>query len=53
MPYHFTLIIPHKNVPDLLQRCIKSLPERNDMQVVIVDDNSDPEQVDFANLSDL
>lgn len=53
MPYIFTLIIPHKNIPDLLQRCIKSIPKRNDMQVIIVDDNSDPMQVDFTNFPGL
>lgn len=48
MSYNFTLIIPHKNIPTLLQRCIESLPKRNDMQVLIVDDNSDPKQVNFT-----
>lgn len=49
MPYIFTLIIPHKNIPHLLQRCIDSVPERDDMQIIIVDDNSNPAQVDFTN----
>ena len=48
MSYNFTLIIPHKNIPTLLQRCIESVPKRNDMQVLIVDDNSDPKQVNFT-----
>lgn len=39
--YKITIIIPHKNIPILLERCVNSIPERDDIQVVIVDDNSD------------
>lgn len=45
--YFFSIIIPHKNIPDLLQRCLDSIPKREDVQVIIVDDNSDPQKVDF------
>lgn len=38
---NYTFIIPHKNCPDLLQRCVDSIPEREDIQIVVVDDNSD------------
>ncbi len=41
MIYNFSFIIPHKNCPDLLQRCVDSIPERDDVQVIVVDDNSD------------
>lgn len=44
---NFTFIIPHKNIPDLLQRCIDSIPKREDVHIVVVDDNSDPSLVDF------
>lgn len=37
----FSFIIPHKNCPDLLQRCIDSIPIRDDIQIIVVDDNSD------------
>lgn len=37
----YTFIIPHKNCPDLLTRCVESIPERDDIQIVVVDDNSD------------
>ena len=47
--YKFTIIIPHKNIPHLLQRCLYSIPKRDDLQVIIIDDNSDPEIVDFEN----
>lgn len=40
MVIKYTIIIPHYNTPDLLVRCLKSIPEREDIQVVIVDDNS-------------
>lgn len=40
---NYSIIIPHKNIPHLLQRCLKSIPRRKDVQIIIVDDNSDPE----------
>lgn len=30
----FTIIIPHKDIPDLLVRCLKSIPVREDIQVI-------------------
>ncbi len=42
------IIIPHHNTPQLLQRCIDSIPEREDVQIYIVDDNSDSQIVDFG-----
>lgn len=47
MEYTYTLIIPHKNIPKLLLRCINSVPERDDLQIIVVDDNSNPEVMDF------
>lgn len=43
----YSIIIPHKNIPDLLQRCLDSVPVRDNVQVIVVDDNSDEEKVDF------
>lgn len=43
----FSIIIPHKNIPSLLQRCLDSIPQRDDVQIIIVDDNSNPQNVDF------
>ena len=37
---NYTIIIPHKNSPDLLKRCLNSIPPREDVKVVVVDDNS-------------
>lgn len=45
---NFSIIIPHKDTPDLLQRCLDSIPIRDDVQVIVVDDNSDGNKVDFA-----
>ena len=36
----FSIIIPHKEIPDLLMRCLKSIPITRDIQVIVVDDNS-------------
>jgi glycosyltransferase involved in cell wall biosynthesis len=44
---NYSILIPHKNTPDLLQCCLDSIPEREDIQIIIVDDNSDPDKVDF------
>lgn len=41
MNYNISIIIPHKNIPKLLERCLNSIPEREDIQIIIVDDNSD------------
>ena len=49
MNYIYSIIIPHKNSPELLSRCLDSIPNRDDLQVVIVDDNSDENIVDFSN----
>jgi len=43
----YSIIIPHKNIPALLQRCLDSIPNREDVQIIIVDDNSDSNKVDF------
>lgn len=37
----YSFIIPHYNNPKLLSRCINSIPVRNDVEVIVVDDNSD------------
>lgn len=36
----YSIIIPHYNIPDLLMRCLKSIPVREDVQVIVVDDCS-------------
>jgi glycosyltransferase involved in cell wall biosynthesis len=44
---YYSIIIPHKNTPHLLQRCLDSIPQRKDVEIIIVDDNSDSSIVDF------
>lgn len=53
MDFIYSIIIPHKNIPKLLQRCLDSIPERDDVQVIIVDDNSDSAIVDFEHFPGL
>lgn len=40
MQYHYSIIIPHYNSPELLLRCLRSIPIREDIQVIVVDDCS-------------
>lgn len=42
-----SIIIPHRNIPLLLERCIQSIPVSTNMEVIIVDDNSNGSKVDF------
>lgn len=39
---NYSIIIPHHNTPDLLKKCIESIPAREDIQIIVIDDNSDP-----------
>ncbi len=49
----FSIIVPHYNSPELLRRCLDSIPRRDDIQIIVVDDNSDPAKVDFDNFPGL
>lgn len=44
---NYSIIIPHKNIPNLLARCLSSIPQRQDLEIIVVDNNSDPNIVDF------
>lgn len=37
----YSIIIPHRNRPHLLLRLLGSIPPRDDIQVIVVDDNSE------------
>lgn len=39
--YLASIIVPHHNIPGLLRRCLASIPRRDDLQVIVVDDHSD------------
>ena len=45
MDFTYSVSIPHFNSPQLLSRMLKSIPERDDIQVIIVDDGSENENV--------
>lgn len=51
--YNYSIIIPHKNIPKLLEQCLASIPQRDDVQIIVVDDNSDPAAVDFVHFPGL
>lgn len=38
--FTYSIIIPHKDIPDLLQRCLDSIPQRTDIETIVVDDGS-------------
>lgn len=42
MEHHvaISIIIPHYNIPMMLVRALQSIPKRNDVQVIVVDDGS-------------
>ena len=40
MKFKYSFIIPHRNSPALLNRLIESIPQRKDIEIIIVDDNS-------------
>lgn len=53
MNFDYTIIIPHKNTPELLKKCLDSIPDRDDVMTIVVDDNSSPDIVDFTNFPGL
>lgn len=46
MDYNYSIAIPHYNSPVLLERMLRSIPERDDIQLIVVDDGSKKENVD-------
>lgn len=46
---NYSIIIPHYNIPHLLLRCINSIPNRKDIEIIIVDDCSDSEYYNILN----
>lgn len=45
MDYKYSIIIPHHNSAVLLERMLHTIPERNDIQIIVVDDGSKPDEV--------
>ena len=50
---HYSVIIPHHNCLDLLCKCIKSIPSRNDIEIIVVDDNSNQQEIIKQSLNSL
>ena len=46
-----SIIIPHHNNQHLLQRCVNSIPPKDNIEIIIVDDNSNNKIVDFDKLA--
>lgn len=42
-----SIIIPHHNIASLLTRCINSIPINSNHEIIIIDDNSDSQLVNF------
>ena len=40
----YSFIIPHHNSPELLQDLLNTIPQRADVEVIVVDDNSDADK---------
>lgn len=49
----YSIVIPHRNTPDLLQRLIDSIPMREDIEIIVVDDNSDKDKKAAISRSDV
>lgn len=45
---NYSFIIPHHNTPELLERCINTIPLRKDIEIIVVDDNSDIDKKPFC-----
>jgi len=50
---NYSIIIPHKDCPELLNRCLDSIPKRGDLQIIVVDDNSDSDKKPVVNRKDV
>lgn len=47
----YSIIIPHKNSLKFLDCCLKSIPHRDDVEIIVVDDNSCISRNDFPRIS--
>lgn len=51
--FTYTFIIPHHNSPGFLNRCLDSIPARDDIQIIVVDDNSSQDAKPCVKRSDV
>lgn len=40
MEITYSIVIPHYKIPELLVKCLLSIPKRDDVQIIVVDDHS-------------
>lgn len=45
---NYSIIIPHRNSGTLLKRLIGTIPQRNDIQLIVVDDCSDNDEFELV-----
>ena len=50
---NYSFIIPHHNNPELLNRCLDSIPQRDDIEIIVVDDNSDADKRPYVTRTDV
>ena len=46
--YNLSIIIPHFNTPELLEKLLISIPDKEDIQIIVVDDNSTKELDNYS-----
>ncbi len=46
--FSLSIIIPHFETPDLLEKLLKSIPNLNDIQIIVIDDNSTIKTIDSS-----
>ena len=44
----YSIVVPHRNQLGFLRRCVESIPKRDDIQIIVVDDNSDISDEDWT-----
>lgn len=49
---NYSFIIPHKDSQEFLYKCIESIPIRDDIEIIVVDDNSENKEFDENYLKD-
>ncbi len=50
VPVTYSVVIPHRNTPDLLLRCLRSIPERQDTEILVADDKSDVAETELQRI---
>ena len=51
--FTYSFIIPHHNCPDFLTRLLETIPHRRDVEIIVVDDNSDEDKLPTITRSDV